>query len=674
MPKRSAIFALVLGLTLIGSALSAPAGLARDGGAWHLVRYSQQITQSDVEALEALGGRSLQYYPHDSYLAWMTSAQAGLAAGSSRVVSAEELSAEFKIDRSLDLEGEARPILATVYRPRALSTVAALASRFQVAAVHPVPRGTLVDVILVAEPSVARELAARPEVLYVGAGPAGPVPLDEISDQIQAGNNSGSSVPPGYEQWLQSVGLSGQGVRVSVVDTGVDPHPDFQDRIVANVRYTPAGSAPAGEMHDGVGHGTHVAGIIGGNPTSFPQIGQIKDGGGYLYGLGVAPEVELINQNALSATASGLLCGSAWPPRYPWSDLTEDALDNGASIWNASWWDCTNARADYIESSRVFDFLARDGDTRAAGAQPFTFVFAAGNNGAGSSNIGSPSSAKNLITVGATNNTRGGHPDQTATFSSRGPMADGRVGPTVSAPGGAIISTKSFAGALCNVPPQDSLGLYADCSGTSMAAPHVAGAVALATEWWRKTHETDPSPAMMRALLVNTATDMGAPNIPNKDEGWGRVNIGSLFDASATRVYADQTTVLDDPGDSTTLRITPADASKPVKLTVAWSDAPGAAGADPALVNDLDLTVATPNGDLYWGNNFVAGKSVPGPLPEVLTDQLNNIENVFLAPGSGTYTVTISAANIPGDGVPYSGDETDQDFALVLSNAVVQAA
>lgn len=660
---------LALALAFGGAALPAPPGVAGEGGAWYLVRFSDRITQADRDALEAVGARALQYYPDNSYLAWLAPGGSRLATRVPGVADAHTLAPEAKIDPHLDLTGGPRPIVATVYGARLGTALSAIERRFEVAAIHPVPGAPLQDVIVVEAPSAAPELARRPEVLYVGPGPSAPAPLDEVSDQILAGNLTGSTTSPGYEQFLQSVGLSGEGVRVSIVDTGVDPHPDLAARIVENIHYT---AWPTGEPVDLGGHGTHVAGITGGNPTSFPAIDRVDDSNGFLYGLGVAPEVELVNQAALSIAASGLLCNVLWPPDYPWSRLTEDSLDAGAHIWNASWWTCENSRAEYIESARVFDMLARDGDTRAEGAQPYTFVFAAGNSGPRDSSIGSPSAAKNLITVGATVNARGGgNPNSMAGFSSRGPMADGRVGPTISAPGESIISTRSFAGALCNVPPTDSFGLYADCSGTSMAAPHVTGAVALITEWWRKSHDgADPSPAMTRALLINTATDMGAPDVPNKLEGWGRVNMGSLFDPTAQRVYEDQLTVLGDPGASATYTIAPADPAKPLRITLAWSDAPGAAGADPALVNDLDLTVTAPDATAFLGNALKKGVSVAGGD----ADRLNNVENVFLPTASGTYTVSVRADNLPGDGVPYSGDETDQDYALVLSNAVLVAA
>jgi hypothetical protein len=105
------------------------------------------------------------------------------------------------------------------------------------------------------------------------------------------------------------------------------------------------------------------------------------------------------------------------------------------------------------------------------------------------------------------------------------------------------------------------------------------------------------------------------------------------------------------------------DPTRPLKVTLAWSDAPGAVSANPALVNDLDLTV-TLGANTYRGNVFSAGWSAPGGS----ADRLNNLENVYVQNASGPATITVSATNVPGDGVPYNADLTDQDFAFVCSN------
>ena len=198
-----------------------------------------------------------------------------------------------------------------------------------------------------------------------------------------------------------------------------------------------------------------------------------------------------------------------------------------------------------------------------------------------------------------------------------------------------------------------------------MAAPHVAGAVALLTEWWRDGNDGgDPSPAMTKALLVNTAVDIGQRDIPNRHEGWGRVDLSNLFLAEAERTYVDQSVLLDDPGDLHERSVV-VDGGAPLRVTLNWTDAPGLPGAEVALVNDLDLELVAPDGTTYRGNVFEAGRSTTGGG----ADRINTTENVFLdAPMAGTWTVRVRAHALPGDGDPFRGDATDQDFALVVSN------
>jgi hypothetical protein len=105
------------------------------------------------------------------------------------------------------------------------------------------------------------------------------------------------------------------------------------------------------------------------------------------------------------------------------------------------------------------------------------------------------------------------------------------------------------------------------------------------------------------------------------------------------------------------------DPSKPFRVTLAWTDAPGNPAVNPA-VNDLDLQVDI-GGKTYLGNHFSGASSVEGGS----ADHLNNLEAVFAPPGaSGDFTIRVVAANITGDGVPGNSDLTDQDFALVVYN------
>ncbi|KAB2961996.1 MAG: S8 family serine peptidase, partial [Thermoanaerobaculia bacterium] len=526
---------------------------------------------------------------------------------------------------------------------------------------HPAqPDGLFWDAIVELPAAAVADVARLPQVLWLGYESPRPVLDDEMSDQIVAGNYTAGVPFVGYEPWLTSVGLDGTGVVWAIVDTGVDyDHPDLGSHIVGGYDF-PGACVIAGQPGTdcpGGGHGTHVAGIVGGDAT-----GGFTDPGGFLYGLGVAPSYSIFAMNSLSA--------AAWPPAGGWQEHSKRAVLGGALGGNNSWTTGEGTAHGYQASERTHDLMVRDGNfDTAAVAEPLVEVFSAGNSGPGASTLTSPKEAKNLIIVAASLNHRVGNIDTLASFSSRGPAVDGRHGITITTPGDQIASSRNDTGGSCSTAIGGTSNLYAYCSGTSMAAPHASGAVVMAAEWWRGFNAgADPSPAMAKALLVNSAVDMATPDIPNTNEGWGRVHLGNLFDATVNRVFIDQDELFGAAGEFREYTWGVPDTGRPLKITVAWADAAGAVGANPALVNNLNLTVTT-GGNTYLGNVFAAGWSTTGGTVDVK----NNIENVYVQNPGGSVTIRIDAANVPGDGVPYNGDPTDQDFALVCTNCV-QAA
>ena len=292
-------------------------------------------------------------------------------------------------------------------------------------------------------------------------------------------------------------------------------------------------------------------------------------------------------------------------------------------------------------------------------AEPFIEVFSAGNSGPGTSTLTAPKEGKNLIVTAASVNYRAGSIDTISSFSSRGPAVDGRWVPTIAAPGEQIASTRNDTGGSCSTAIGGTNNLYAFCSGTSMAAPHASGVVTLLTEWWRTFNAgADPSPAMAKALLVNGAVDMGTADIPNINEGWGRINSTNAHQPQRRdSLYWDQAVDLRQHRRKLDhLSVGVADPSQPLKVTLAWTDAPGAVGANPALVNNLDLTVESTAATPTWAtSSAAAGRTTGGAA-----DTINNLENVFVQNPGGDATITVDATNIVGDGVLYNGDTTDQ--------------
>lgn len=514
---------------------------------------------------------------------------------------------------------------------------------------------------------VLQNIVALPDVLWIEYTSPEPGYDDEVSAQIVAGNYVGGIPFTGYNAWLASKGVDGSGITIAICDTGVDTnnnatmHQDMIGRLIAFVDYTGVGA------NDTNGHGTHCAGIALGNGA----IGT-TDANGFLYGMGVAPNANLISQNATMGP---------WPPVGGWQGLTRDAVIRGAHIMSNSWWDLGGAGIGYTLNSSLWDALVRDADQITGAAEPLIIVFSAGNCGPNPATITSPKEGKNIIVVGATENYRIGESgffpatwcrpggianadniDDIVFFSSRGPCRDRRIKPDVVAPGAWIASAQSYWAPGGTITPD-----YQWKSGTSMSCPHVSGAAALICEWWQTAYGSIPSPAMVKALLINGAVDVGTLDIPNNNEGWGRVNLDNVINNGESMIYRDQQDLFTASLQQYQFQVVAPNPTKPLKITLAWSDAPGAGGASPALVNNVNLQV-TDGTNTYNGNVFSNGWSVPGGA----ADSLNNVECVYIQnPSSAAiYTITVTAQTLGGDGVPGNATLLDQDFALVIYNGI----
>ncbi len=524
-----------------------------------------------------------------------------------------------------------------------------------------------------------------------------PVRFDERQGQTLAGIVDGlaqSPSGPGYLAWLGGKGFSTNPPAypiVAVVDDGsTNPvNPEFHEldnggspsRIEFAV--LPPGSFGSGT--DGPdGHGNINASIVGGYNDDTGSA--VQDGFGFHYGLGISPYGRLANVRVFSPS---------FDPGFGDPTMVDDYYTRGARLSSNSWG--ANVGGAYDIEAQTYDAMTRDAQG-ASGNQELLFVFAAGNAGPFSGSVGSPGSAKNVLTVGAseTSNpaatagdgcgltgTSGDDLRDMASFSSRGPCSDGRNKPDIVAPGtfiqGAasqpVFDGVSVCGAATNdfAPPgTDALfppgSAYTWSSGTSHSTPALAGACSLTQEFLARVYGiANPSPALQKAYVIHGArylTGNGAgEDLPGINQGFGIVDLGLAFDTTAPRYLLDETHVFDGSGQTLTITGQIPDPSQPVRIVLAWTDAPGATfGA--AYVNDLNLTVNA-GGNTYLGNVFSGGVSQTGGT----ADTHNNVEAVFLEPGvSGLANITIDALTIAGDGVPGNGDPTDQDFALVAYN------
>lgn len=621
------------------------------------------ITDEWIAELERAGVTLLQYYPHNTFLVWSDQPVMESAASLSYVRWHGVFHPAYKINS--DLEGFAgiiQNVDVMFYNDgdiqgtlESLEKYGAVIRQYYPSQ----PDKRFYNAVIELDAEAVAGISKISTVLWAGyASPEAHLD-DEMSDQIIADNHPGGIPQLGYPAYLATLGYDGTGVVWATIDTGVDyDHPDLVPSIIGGYSFPGACTGyPPGSDCAGGGHGTHVTGTIGGTAIGDAS-GPYTDAAGFLYGLGVAPGYSIFAMNSVYG-------GLPWPPAGGWQEHSKQAVLGTAIGGNNSWWTGEAVNHGYQASERTHDLMVRDGNfDTAAVAEPFIEVFSAGNSGPSPSTLTSPKEGKNLIVTAASVNYRVGNIDSIASFSSRGPAVDGRIVPTITSPGEQIASTRNDEGGSCGTAIGGTNGLYSYCSGTSMAAPHTSGAIVLATEWWRTFNGgANPSPAMAKALLVNSADDMSTPDIPNIHEGWGRVNINTLIAPPVLRHYRDQDYTFGATGEQLVISLGVPDPLEPLKVSLAWTDAPGAVGANPALVNNLDLTVET-GGTTYFGNDFSGGWSTTGGA----ADTINNLENVYVQSPGGSATITIDATAIVGDGVPYNPDTTDQDFALVCSN------
>ncbi|MBI5305197.1 MAG: S8 family peptidase [Chloroflexi bacterium] len=372
------------------------------------------------------------------------------------------------------------PGLAEQLRPRALA-----AGTQQLPIIVKYTTGAMMTPASVVAGASAPRFTYR--LIHASAFSATPDAINQLSDRDdvemiwfdgQAHTMLNTSVPLIRAPLLWQAGLTGKGIKVGVVDTGLDAtHPDFAGRVAAIKDFTGEGDL------DGNGHGTHVAGTIGGSGAA--------SGGVYR---GVAPECTLYAAKVLTSSGfgsiSGVIAGVEW------------AVDQGVRTMNLS--------LGMDGSCDGTDALSEACD--AAVARGVAVCVAAGNAGPSAYTVGSPGCAKNVITVGATTKN-----DDAIYFSSRGPTADGRIKPDLCFPGVDIIAPHAVNTQIGQIVNQ----FYTTLSGTSMATPHATGSCALLLQ-----DNPTASPGQIKNLLMASAVNLGLD--PNT-QGSGRGDVFAAY-------------------------------------------------------------------------------------------------------------------------------------------------
>jgi subtilisin family serine protease len=438
--------------------------------------------------------------------------------------------------------------------------------------------------------------------------------------------------------------LTGNGVNVGLWDGGPvrTTHQDFGGRVTQV-----EGGSDSAAAQD---HGTHVSGTIAGS------------GGGNAAAIGMATQANVWahrfnsgdptteQQNAFDSAMEAIrMANHSWGPILGWDTgppPSQTGNNNlfGAYEGNAVAWDTLvrNRTQLVVVNSSGND----DGD---CDPDPNNPPSCDGVNVGGQfyDLLGTFKNAKNVITVGAVND------DGTtkANFSSTGPSDDGRIKPDIVANGVTLTST-------CSASDMD----YCSKGGTSMATPTVTGTVAVLTQHYLQRYgvTATPSADIMKALLTNTAADIGRPG-PDYQFGFGRLDAlaaAQTIDAGPVRILTGAV----DNGDTDEFLV-PVPAGTPsLRVTLNWLDPPGAASTTDDegtsdVINNLDLVLVAPNNASFFP---FTGPGRGNETANATATGANNVDTVEQAvvanPQQGFWKVRVR-----GTGVP-SGP---QNYALV---------
>jgi serine protease AprX len=384
------------------------------------------------------------------------------------------------------LDTEMRREMMDRARPRLEASQAGLVGAIEEMGGQVIYRYTILNGVVAAIPPEGRAaIEARPEVAEV------------VDDQLTTGQ-LGISVPSiGADDWW-SAGYDGGAYDVGVLDSGVDDfHPGLRSQSFCQRRCLAAAGNPGWDptADDVNGHGTHVAGIVASTGTSVWALRGVAYGLDTVFNCKAAFDLNGVDGGFASMyTSDGMSCAD-------WALVSNTTCFDFADVMNLSYGGSTSS--DDTAYARFWDAVVDD--------LRIPSTISAGNSGPGANTVLDPSIAYNVMSVANMDdrNTTGRSDDTIASSSSRGPTAGGRKKPDIAAPGTDIMSADNS---------WEVTSDYVSASGTSMAAPHVAGAHLLMTDY------NGTQPMVQKAILINTADDWGAAGW-DSTYGWGYIDL-----------------------------------------------------------------------------------------------------------------------------------------------------
>ncbi|MBV9492836.1 MAG: hypothetical protein JOZ54_01220 [Acidobacteria bacterium] len=570
--------------------------------------------------------------------------------------------------------------------------------------------------------AAADALMANGMILGVGPRPDGQLADARQVQSFTSLLNPAQTQPlPGQDYWSWVVSrcpdcasMPASAWKIGAADSGLDNgstqfgHPDLNGRKYFGIMSVPVADndtqcAPSQPLCDAYQHGTLVSGMAVGNGATAA-----RDSGGYLMGLGGAPTAGIFMTKILSRN-SGIDPSKLF-------DWTADAANHGVTVQNHSWENSSPTNAGkYTSLSRQFDIAARDSDNLTTAARiPLLLSVAAGNDytqGAQNLKTSPVGTAKNVLTVGGLENYR----PEADTADCWGTRADSYwnimrisrngtnlgsatkqyIKPDVVAPASLIVSTQTsiWWGTQSPIPyclnAYEGDVRYSGASGTSFSAP-LGSAASLIVKRYLGTAPENTSPALVRAVLVAGARSVRGGEdrsrnpaipitaVPSQQQGFGRLTLEDILNGAQKPVVFDQSTArtFTSAGQTFCTRLRVRDNTKPVKVALVWTDAPGMENSTNPLVNDLNLEVrrTSVGGRVYVGNSLAVtanGEESVGHLAgsALPYDDANNVEyfRSFMN-ANEELNITVKAQNIAGD-TDGNTATFEQDFALAILNA-----
>ncbi len=553
-----------------------------------LVQFSALPSPETKQALKNAGLELGAYIPGNAYLSTIKKGFDFSQVDKHAIISINHIPAFYKIDRSLlsyrETNNKDLPKVFAVSYYASVNRSVVIQELEKTGAVVVSTKFNSTNVIFI-QPSKnnINAIATLPFVSFIS--------LQSITDKPLNYKSVGLH---GVSSLLSPSGrhLSGKGVTVGIGDNSEisTAHVDFTGRVISRVPFPISF------------HGIHVSGTVAGGGILDPKNN------------GMAPRATIVSQYL-----SDIITGT---PAYV-TDYNMIATNNSYT-----------AADDSCAGSGIYDVLSNYTDDQMKNHETVLHVFSAGNDG---SYTCSPypvsfatiktgyQCAKNVLTVGASDSVY-----NIASFSSRGPVQDGRIKPEIVADGVNVFSTRQN-------------NTYGNNSGTSMSGPVVAGAATVLNEQYRKLNSgATPKASLIKALLCNSAEDLGNPG-PDYTFGFGNVNARRAAEAmeGTPKYFISSTT------PSTNSISVPAGVRR-LKVMLYWADPAAAANAASTLINDLDLTVTAPGPVTHLPLILDATAANVNANAVQGADHINNMEQVVIDnPAAGNYDLNVAAFAVP---------------------------